>query len=464
MPAHRAAGEPEAVQRLSGNDLMELATETPGAPMQMVAVLRLARPVAPGDVRAALAARAPAVARLRQRLTSAPLGCGPPFWVDDQQFTIDRQLAVQRCPRPGDDAALMRIAAQASVSRLPRDRPLWRVIVVTDLADGETALVLVMHHVLADGIGGLAALAKLVDTATLTPKVPLAVPPPPPRLLLRDAARTRIRALLAMPRLVKRLRYAATELRLGRGRDRATPRTPTCSLNRPIGAAREVAVVRACLATLVTTAHRNAATINDLLLTAVSGALGAVLEARDERPGHIVVSVPVSARRTASAERLGNQVGVMPVPVPTTGDPLHRLRIVASTTRASRSFAHRGASAALLGPMFRLLGKAGLFTWFVNHQRLITTFVTNLHGPRTRLRFVGAEIVEIIPVSQIAGNVTVAFAALSYAGTLCVTVTVDPDRCPELALITDRLQHELDVLSAQAGERSADSRSVEARS
>jgi WS/DGAT/MGAT family acyltransferase len=452
------------VQRLSGNDLMELATETPGAPMQMVAVLRLARPVAPAAVRAALAARAPAVARLRQRLSSAPRACGPPFWVDDQHFTIERHLTVQRCSCPGDESALMRIAAQASVSRLPSDRPLWRVIVVTDLAGGETALVIVMHHVLADGIGGLAALAQLVDTATPSPSVPFPVPPPSTRQLLRDATRTRIRALQGIPRLLNRLRYAAVELRLGRGRDGATPRTPVCTLNRPIGPAREVAVARTLLAPLVTAAHRNRATINDLLLTAVSGALRAVLEARDEEPGNIVVSVPVSARRHASAGRLGNQVGVMPVAVPTTGDALHRLGIVASATRASHGFAQRGASAALLGPMFRLLGKLGLFTWFVNHQRLITTFVTNLRGPSRRLSFLGSEIVEIIPVTPIAGNVTVAFAALSYAGTLCVTVTVDPDRCPELALITDRLQHELDVLSAEEAERSDDARSVESRS
>jgi diacylglycerol O-acyltransferase / wax synthase len=138
---------------------------------------------------------------------------------------------------------------------------------------------------------------------------------------------------------------------------------------------------------------------------------------------------------------------VIPVEVPTRGDVLERLAAVAATTRSSRDFAHRGASAALLGPIFRFLARLGLFTWFVNNQRLVNTFVTNLRGPQIALTFLGARIVQIIPVSSIAGNVTAAFAALSYAGTLFVTVTVDPDRCPELDALRARLQRELDLLS-----------------
>jgi len=87
--------------------------------------------------------------------------------------------------------------------------------------------------------------------------------------------------------------------------------------------------------------------------------------------------------------------------------------------------------------------------WFVDRQRLVTTFVTNLRGPDVRRSFLAAPITDVIPVSSISGNVTVAFAALSYAGTLVVTVVADPQRCPDLSVLVAQLQSELDLLTAQ---------------
>ena len=48
---------------------------------------------------------------------------------------------------------------------------------------------------------------------------------------------------------------------------------------------------------------------------------------------------------------------------------------------------------------------------------------------------------------MITGNITVAFAALSYAGSLNVTVIADPELCPDLSDIIQALQRELDVLT-----------------
>ena len=84
---------------------------------------------------------------------------------------------------------------------------------------------------------------------------------------------------------------------------------------------------------------------------------------------------------------------------------------------------------------------------FVNRQRLVNTFVSNLHGPEHRLSFLGAPVVDVIPVSGISGNITVAFVALSYAGRLNITAIADPDRCPDLKVLTEELQRELRVLS-----------------
>jgi diacylglycerol O-acyltransferase / wax synthase len=86
----------------------------------------------------------------------------------------------------------------------------------------------------------------------------------------------------------------------------------------------------------------------------VTGALHAVLVHRGEDAGRFVISVPVAGRRSAGAGQLGNEVGVMTVPVTVTGSPYERLAVIARSTRLRRP-ATPSASAALLGPVFRTL-------------------------------------------------------------------------------------------------------------
>jgi diacylglycerol O-acyltransferase / wax synthase len=184
----------------------------------------------------------------------------------------------------------------------------------------------------------------------------------------------------------------------------------------------------------------------------VAGALQATLRRRGEGPvPEFVVTVPVSGRRTTGATELGNDVSVRPVVVPAVGEPFDRLAETARR-RPAREDAPV-ATAVLLVPIFRLLGRLHLFRWFTDRQRLVHTFVTNLRGPEEHLAFVGADVEEVIAVSGIAGNVTVAFAVLSYAGTLAVTLIADPDACPDLPRLRDDLQAELDLLVTPAGAR-----------
>ena len=172
-----------------------------------------------------------------------------------------------------------------------------------------------------------------------------------------------------------------------------------------------------------------------------------VLRARGELADGFVISVPVSARAKTSSGQLGNQVGVIPVTVPTTGPSVRRLATIAGVTHAApHPSGRRGSSAAVLGAAFRGLARIGLFGWFIAHQRLVNTFLTNIRGPREPLTVLGTRIDEIVAISPIAGNVTVAFAALSYAGTLTVTLVADPDACPELDGLAAALQRELDEL------------------
>jgi hypothetical protein len=174
------------------------------------------------------------------------------------------------------------------------------------------------------------------------------------------------------------------------------------------------------------------------VVTAVTGALVELLARRGEKVAELVVSVPVSRRAQGEAGSLGNSTGVVPVSVPAVPDAATRLAALVAERDRVRGPA-RGGSAAVLTPVFRGLAAVGAFQAFVDHQRLVHTFVTNVRGPAHRMRVAGAEVVAVLPVAVNPGNVAVSFDVLSYAGTLAVTLVCDPGLVPESAWLADRV-------------------------
>jgi WS/DGAT/MGAT family acyltransferase len=449
------------VDRASPADLMQMAVGDGGVASHVGAVLVL--DTGPGfsvaEAQRLFGERIRAIPRLRQRLRRAPPGCGSPFWADDPAFDAGAHIRQARCPPPGDERALLDLAAAQLARPLPPARPLWSAMFVTGLADGGTGLIVVMDHVLADGVAGLAVLARLVDQAAgpamitargvLAPGVrpvpgPFPVPAPSVRALAADAWASRLRHIAEPRASLRRFRQGLAEL----GGARPPRALPPTSLNRPVGPRRRIDLVTADLAAVRGLGHARGGTVNDVVLAAVAGALRALLAARGEELPQVTVSVPVSARRPAGDGKLGNQVGVMLVTVPAGGGLGARVSRVAAITRGHKSQA-RGASAALLVPVFLLLARIGLLRWFASHQRSIHTFVTNLRGPEEPFTFAAAPVRALIAIPVTTGNVTVTFGVLSYAGKLRITVMSDPGRMPDAPALAAALRAELDGLTAR---------------
>jgi WS/DGAT/MGAT family acyltransferase len=393
-----------------------------------------------------LAERIRRVSRLRQRLVRPPPGAGTALWLDDAGFDARRHIRRVRCPEPGDERALLDLAATTLGDPLPRDRPLWSATVVTGLPGDGGALLLVLHHVLVDGIGGLAVLRRLVDPSDGADdgSMPGSFPRARPAYgrLVGDAVRGRLRVLRTLPSVVRGLRRSA---RAGGGL-RPSPAS-RCSLLGPTGTRNRFEVVRVDLGELHRAVHRVGSTVNDGLLAAVAGALGATVAERGERLETLVTAVMVAGRTSVSANSLGNVATPVVVGVPTAGDVEDRLRRIAGTVRAARPAGSGPSMVAALGPLFRGLAIAGAYHWYIRRQRRFHTLVSNVRGPDRRLAFGGLPIGAIVPVSVgDSGNVRVSFLALSYAGTLTVTVIGDPDALPELPGIATALRREFAAL------------------
>jgi diacylglycerol O-acyltransferase / wax synthase len=434
-----------APQRATPADLTALAADRPGGAPAHIGVLLVLDGRGGGDaerVRRALVERVPAVPRLRQRLVVLAPGLGRPVWVDDADFDADRHVRPHPA-RAGRERALLDAAAEVLTRPLPRSRPLWSATVVAP-AGGPIGVVLVLHHVVADGIGGLAVLDRLLDGAPPPPARDFPQPPPRARALLADATRTRLRGLAGIAGLARELRG----MRAAGGGTRI--RVSPCSLLAPTGNRRRLGVARADLAAVRRTAHRHGGTVNDVLLAAVAGALGRLLARRGERIEEVRVAVIAGAHRTAATQPQ-NLTAPLVVAVPVEGTPGDRVRRIAGLVRAARTPALDHAPVVVLHPLFRLAARTGLYRLAMRRQRRMHTLVSNVRGPGEPRRLAGAPVRDLVPLSVgEAGDLTVQFVALSYAGTLTVTVVADPDQVPDLAVLTDALQAELAVAAGGA--------------
>jgi WS/DGAT/MGAT family acyltransferase len=391
-----------------------------------------------------LAERIVAVPRLRQRLVKVAPGCGRPVWVDDADFDIGRHVRHVHCPPPGDEQALLDLAATIVTDPLPRSQPLWSAVFVTGLIGDAVALVIVLHHVLADGMGGLAMLASLVDQAARPPVLTFPRPRPSSGQLAADAFLAGLHALGRLPAAWRATR--ASIAAIGGGRPvRATP----CSLIQPTGPRRRLAVVRVDLAEVRAAAHQYGATVNDVVLTAVTGGMHALLERRGEAIESFAVTMPMARRLSVTPKQPANQFGPILIVLPGTGDSPQRLQQTSAIMRARKASTTGSPTVALLAPVFRAATVLGVYHWSMNHQRLLHTLVSNVRGPEEPWTFAGATVGAVIPVMVgEAGNVTVSFVVLSYAGILTITVVADPDHVPDLPILTTALQAELDALTA----------------
>ncbi len=101
--------------------------------------------------------------RSTQVLRTHPLDLTAPEWVEDPDFDLTRHVRRAALPPPGDDDALYAEIATIMERRLDRERPLWECWVIEGLAQNRWALLIKVHHALADGIAASNLLTGLCD-------------------------------------------------------------------------------------------------------------------------------------------------------------------------------------------------------------------------------------------------------------------------------------------------------------
>jgi diacylglycerol O-acyltransferase len=465
MPQHH-------LDRLTSIDASFLHQEGESSHMHIGGVLIFEGP--PPEFRDYLAhirGRLHLVPRYRQRLATPPLETGRPLWVDDPTLNLEYHVRHTALPAPGTERQLFLLVARIASQQLDRSKPLWENWLVEGLEGDRFALIFKTHHSLVDGVSG-------VDLATVLFDLERTPAPPPPDLqpwrpkpepssveLVAAGVRGVVgtTAGLATRAVTAATHPAAT---LSMLRDAAegvgeivwaglnpAPQTP---LNVEIGPYRRYTIVRQQLGDYKQVKDVLGGTVNDVVLSVVSGSLARWLHSRGVRTEGVELRalVPVSVRGHDHRGTLGNQLTVMRGPLPVyISDPVARLRFVSSAMDGLKE-SKQAVGAATLAAVNNLapptiLAQASRLNF---STRLFNLIVTNIPGPQVALYVLGRRLEDLFPVAFLPDNHALAIAIMSYKGKLDYGLLGDFDALPDIDVIADGIDLALaELLEAAHG-------------
>jgi WS/DGAT/MGAT family acyltransferase len=410
--------------------------------------------------------------RFRQRVEE---DAGGARWVE-HEVDIRQHVVREKLPRHGKaaaEAALQQRIAQLAVLPLDRSRPLWQMHLVEDY-DGGSALVIRIHHCIADGIALIGVTMSLVDGGAAPPQRPRGNRTEPEDAeawlashLVRPFAAAAVKALEAAgDGAAKSLalllqpgkavggtgEMAATAMQLLKDAA-ALLLMPDDSRTRLKGKPCNDKRVAWCpplpLADIKAIGKALNCSVNDVLLSCVSGAIGQYLKAQgDDTTGvEIRAMVPVNLRPLSEAPTLGNRFGLVPLVLPVGIDnPVERVFEV-----RRRMQALKGSTQPLLA--FAVLAVAGLLVkpaqdMVMNLFRSKTTAVmTNVPGPAEKLKFLASTLDQVMFWVPQSGDIGVGVSILSYGGGVQFAMMTDTALCPRPQEIIDRFEPEFAKLA-----------------
>jgi WS/DGAT/MGAT family acyltransferase len=355
--------------------------------------------------------------RFRQRPVEGPTG---PHW-QDVDFDLDLHLHHVALPAPGDRRALETFVSDRVTTPLDRSRPLWEAYLI-DGFEGGAAVLMRMHHSIADGIALARVMLTLTDggaapdegftdgSAGGFPLGPLARAAAGVVQHPRHSAATAIRDARTVAKLV----LPGWDPRSGiKGDQRLAHHVAWCD---PIDLRR-----------IKGAAHGLGATVNDVLVSAVTGAVAEHLRAGGEVPREVHALVPFNLRPLDEPlpRELGNRFGLVLLGLPVDiEDPIERTAEVKRRMDAIKD----GHEGAISYGILELMGH----TPAVVEARLIDYFsakgsmvLTNVPGPRTRLSVAGTPLAGVLVWAPCSGSIGMSVSIFSYAGKVTVGFLTD---------------------------------------
>jgi diacylglycerol O-acyltransferase / wax synthase len=453
-----------ARQQMSNADAAWLHMDRPTNLMVITSVMWYEEPLDRARVRELLDERLVGrYERFRQRVVESRVPLRTPHWEDDPNFDLERHIHHRALPAPGGDPELQELVSELMSTQLDHSKPLWDMYLVDNYRGG-SAVVSRMHHCIADGIALARVMLSLTDEqpdAGITSVAPRPSrrrgPVPAVAHEARAAAGVATRAagalahegidVLVHPRseighlageaardvraLRKILLMGADTESIFKGEMRATRRA-AWSRELDLGEVKEIG-------------HAGGATVNDVLVTALTGSLRHYMRRRASLVDQVRAFVPFNLRPLDRplASTLGNDFGLVFLTLPVgIGKTRERLRAVKAEMDAIKRSAEGPVAYGILG----LLGLTPLeveklaVDMFAAKGSMV---VTNVPGPRQPVYFAGSKVGGVLVWAPMSGSVAMSVSIMSYDGRITVGVMSDSGLVPDPERIVRGFEREL---------------------
>jgi len=432
-------------------DLAFWHLESDAHPMHLgaLAVFAPASGVTPPHVLDLLRTRAAAIPRLRMCVRDVLLPVGGAAWTVDKDFDVHRH--VRRVAVADGDfmAGATRLAGELMEQPLGRGLPPWQMYLIGGADDGPFAVLVKLHHALADGMRAVAIGAGIFDEiATTTRSATRGLPAVPPRSWLPDPREVAGMALGRIGEVGRALGVGASVVRAGRLDLRGDT-----AFTAPSSGTRRLATADLDATALQRIRRAEGGTANDILLAVVAGALrrwmgerGEALTGTDPR-----ALVPVSRRRPGGAVT-GNRLSAYLLDLPVgTADPRERLRTVRvamDRNKAAGPLKGAGAVAVLADQLHPLAHRFGAPLAANAARMLFDLLVTSVPLPRSALSLGGCPLSALYPMAPLARGQSLAVALSTYGGRVHVGLVADGKALPDLDRLAEAVEAEFEETGA----------------
>ncbi len=450
------------VSRMSGADAGFLYLETPAMHMHTLkmAIVDASPDLTFDNLVKATLSRLRRMPALRRKVVPVPLSLNHPVLVTQRRLDPERHFFRHRIGGTGSMRDFERVVGEICSTPLKRDVPLWEIHLCEGFADGKVGIVGKIHHALADGLAANAMLANIMDVASAERRPEVVSDAnhgglvPSPVELVRSGLRDAFAQLAIIPGLVKRTwRAVAGMLNYRKHESEGVPvpvrDTPRVSFNGPLTPRRSFATVTLPLADLKAVRSHHSEieglTLNDVVLAVTSGALRRWLDAHDEHPtGSLVAGVPVGLDPSGGDPRLvGNNVSNMFTTLATDDDdPSERLRRISVTARHAKAMQqHLGTSLvewsqftppAPVRAFMRAYSRRGGARF---HAAPFSAIVSNVPGPRERLKVAGAQLADVFSVGPLVEGIGLNVTVWSYVDHMNFSLLACPDLLPDVDVL-----------------------------
>ena len=418
---------------LSPVDAAWFRMETGGNRADIVAVMILDGQLDDESLRATIEARLLPHRRFRRRVVETPHGILPPRWQDEAPFSLDAHISRHRLASPAGDDELLSLVEEL-VNR-PMDFGIapWRLGII-DGYSGGSVLVAQIHHCMGDGFALIDLLVSLTDGAPGEPvaRTSTAVPADAPE-------RSSLSEALAGARRLGSGVEALGHLLL-------LPFDPVTRLRGVLSGERKLAWSKGVpLSRVKALASARGATLNDVLLAALAGALRRYLQHHGDLTPGVRAIVPVNLRPPGEPidEERGNWFGLVFVDLPIDLDDMDaRVRAIKRGMDRIKASEEPVVSLAVLNT----LGRSPAVVEHIANElfaRKSSIVVSNVPGPRKPVSLAGRRIRDIVFWVPHPSGLACGASILSYAGSVRVGIRSDRAVLPDPELIARAFDEEL---------------------